>query len=406
MAATMMDRRAFLLGSAAGTAALWAAPGLAQDDLWGRSQNFPTGFGPPGQPPNFEGYTQYRAGNYSGGFEKMFPFHRIAAPPAASPLQLDLREGLRASSGQSLEEYMKAWPVTGFLVARKGRILVERHGFERKPDMRMTSWSMAKSVTSLLLGLCLDKGLIESLDDLPEKYVESLKGTVHGQTSLRHLANMSSGAQVLHNRDNSTIYPRAFLSRASDLEPVVREWNWRQEPAGARFNYNELCPLTIGMVIRQVTGRSMADLCAEQLWQPMGAEAEATWLTDTKKKEFNCIGFGARLRDWARLGQLVAQNGAMGGKQIVSAQWINECATWSAKDVQVRSGGAGTGMGYKCFFWHPRSDGSWMMMLGHHGQVVLVDRKSETVLAHTALEHKGDWRRDLFALFAAATAWG
>jgi CubicO group peptidase (beta-lactamase class C family) len=90
--------------------------------------------------------------------------------------------------------------------------------------MRLTSWSMAKSVTSLLVGIALDQGLIRSLDDLPQDYVPELQGTLHGQVPLRHLLNMSSG---------------------TDVNRVVREWRSKLEAPGVRYNYNELCPLTM-----------------------------------------------------------------------------------------------------------------------------------------------------------------
>jgi CubicO group peptidase (beta-lactamase class C family) len=334
----------------------------------------------------------------------MFRPRTIAAPEQASPL------GTLSGAGQKAFEpvaaravaYMRAWPVTGLLIARRGTVLFESYQFDRKPDMRMTSWSMAKSVTSLLLGICLDRGLVRSLEDKPEEYVPSLKGTLHGGASLRNLGNMSSGAAIVHDRDNATIYPRAFLQPRSDLEAVVREWNQAQEAPGSRYNYNELCPLAIGMVIRQVTGQPLAQFCEEALWKPMGAESAATWLCDGQGREFNCIGFGARLRDWARLGQLVAQRGEMQGRQVVSARWIDECASWSDADAQVRYGVAGARFGYKLFFWHGLADGSWIMMVGHNGQRVIVERKTQTVLVQTAVEQEGQWIPELNQVMAAA----
>ncbi|MEY4883310.1 MAG: hypothetical protein RIS34_1164 [Pseudomonadota bacterium] len=395
-----MKRRPFLLASAGlclPVTTAWA------DSKWGEAAGYPSGWG---NPPRFVGHTEYRVGNYSGGFESMFPVHKIGVSAQASPLASGLRDDISYRWGlstRSIPDYLASWPVTGLLIARKGTLLAEHYRFGRKPGMRLTSWSMAKSVTSLLLGICIDKGLINSLDDRADAYVGDLKGTLHGSMTLRNLANMSSGAAILHDRDNPVIYPKAFTGGVTDLEAVVRGWNLSQESPGSRYNYNELCPLTVGMVIRQVTGTSLATFCQDALWQPMGAESEATWLTDSKGKEFNCIGFAARLRDWARLGQLVAQNGAMNGQQIVSERWIDECSSWTAQDAQVRYGRGMPAMGYKAFFWHPRADGSWMMMNGHHGQRVLVDRKTQTVLVHTAVDGEGNFQAELLELFGAAT---
>jgi CubicO group peptidase (beta-lactamase class C family) len=301
------------------------------------------------------------------------------------------------------EDYLRAWPVTGLLVARGDNILFERYQYERTSSMRLTSWSMAKSVTSLLLGICLDMKLIDSYDDPADKYVPSLKGTLHGGISLRHLSNMSSGADVLHERDNPAIYPAAFMSKSASIANTVAGWNRRREDPGTLYNYNELCPLTLGMVIRQVSGKSMAAFAEKVLWQAMGAEADATWTTDSERNEFNCIGFAARLRDWARLGRLVAQKGSSGGRQVVSEAWIHECTHWGERDRQCRYDVAGPGFGYKAHMWHAKADGSRLYFNGHHGQRVLIDMPTQTVLVQTAVDHAGPWQKELFGLFEAAT---
>lgn len=382
---------------------LLSATPVQASAAWGEALGYPSGWG---NPPRLDADKKYRVGNYSGGYETMFPFNKITAPAVTSLQAIMPRDDIKyrwGFSNKTVTEYVKSWPVTGLVIARKGEILSENYQFGRTQDMRMTSWSMAKSVTSLLLGICIDKGLVRSLDDRADAYCEDLIGKLHGSITLRNLCNMSSGAAILHDRDNPTIYPIALLRKDSDVEIIVQEWNASQSVQGSRYNYNELCALTIGMVIRKVTGKTLATFCQEALWQPMGAASDATWLTDSKGKEFNCIGFAAGLHDWARLAQMVAQRGAIEGRQIVSERWINECASWSDKDAQVRHGAARPGMGYKCFFWHPRADGSWMMMNGHNGQRVLIDRKTETVLVQTAVDGEGSFQRELFELFDAAT---
>jgi len=101
--------------------------------------------------------------------------------------------------------------------------------------------------------------LIDSYDDVAEKYVPGLKGTLHGGCTLRNLSNMSSGARILHeSSDYDYIYPTAFKNTNSDIENVVSRWNYKREEQGTKYNYNELCSLTLGMVIRQVTGGDLA----------------------------------------------------------------------------------------------------------------------------------------------------
>jgi CubicO group peptidase (beta-lactamase class C family) len=392
-----MRRRSLLLSAA--TAGL---PGLAaaQSDPWGVDAGYPTGWS-----EGFNRGTRTRVGNYSGGYESMFPHHVIAAPATALPLDTALLPDFKYRWGlfsRTPADYMQRWPVTGLLIVRKASVVVERYGHARTAAMRLTSWSMAKSVTALLLGICLDRKLIDSYDDPAEKYLPELAGTLHGQTTLRNLSNMSSGADIVHDRDNPTIYPEAFIGRSSSIRRTVAGWNRRREEQGQRYNYNELCPLTLGLVMRKVTGGSLSQFAEEALWKPLGAEADATWTTDAERQEFNCIGFAARLRDWARLGMLVAGRGELGGRRIVSQRWIDECTQWGPLDRQVRVGVAGPAFGYKAHMWHSKPDGSRLSFVGHHGQRVVIDMPSQTVLVHTAVDHQGDWLTELRTLMDAA----
>ena len=209
--------------------------------------------------------------------------------------------------------------------------------------------------------------------------------------------------QKFHDRDNRKIYPLAYTSGSANIARTVANWNERKEDQGRTYNYNELCPLTIGMVIRKVTGTSLSAFAQKALWQPIGAQSSATWTTDASKDEFNCIGFAATLRDWARLGTLVANRGKVATTQVVSESWIHECTSWSDRDNQVRVGVASSRFGYKAHMWHKKADGSRLYFNCHHGQRVIVDMPTRTVMVHTAVDHDGNWQDELFEMFEAAT---
>ncbi len=397
-----MLRRQLLQALAAGAIITATGEARAQNDKWGAAQQYPEGWvgGLSFDPTR-------RVGNYSGGFESFLPFRRIRPGQHALPLtSVQKTVKYQSDFGSSVpDEYLNRWPVTSLAIARKGEIWFEAYRFDRTASTRFTSWSMAKSVTSLLLGICLDRGLIHAFDDVAETYVPELRGTLHGGCTLRNLANMSSGAAIEHEKDASIVVPSAFTSKKSSVATTVANWNARKEEQGKRFNYNELCALTVGMVIRRVSGLSLSEFAEEALWRPLGTEAEATWTTDSERNEYNCIGFAARLRDWIRLGMLIAQRGRANGKQIVSERWITECTTWGPADGQVRYGVASPNAllgGYKAFMWHARPDGSQVVFNGHHGQRVFIDMETQTVLAQTAVDHAGAWQRELYAMFAAA----
>ncbi|WP_084360396.1 serine hydrolase domain-containing protein [Hydrogenophaga palleronii] len=393
-----MDRRELILGALA--SGLYTSPATANSDKWGKAAGYPSGMR-----SGLNRAPETRVGNYSGGYENLLPHNKIANGDgvftlARQPADLSYRWGLFRKTP---DEYMRSWPITGLLIARDKQILLESYGFERNESMRFTSWSMAKSVTSLLLGVALDQKLIGSYDDHASKYVPELEGTLHGSVTLRNLSNMSSGADVLHERDNHTIYPRALLGPHASIRETVKSWNARREEQGRTFNYNELSPLTLGMVLRQVSGKSLAQYCEDVLWKPLGAEAAATWMTDPEKNEFNCIGIGAILRDWARLGFLMADSGVANGTQIVSQSWIRECCSWGPQDKHTRFGYAGPNFGYKAHMWHANREGTRPFFNGHHGQRVIVDIPTKTVLVQTAVDHDGSWQPELFALFDAVT---
>lgn len=384
-----------------------ATKAFALEDIWGADAGYPSGWG---SPPRFTKYLRYRVGNFSGGFEALLPSNTIKAT-VPKPLQFRTDVSIGYNLGFSRKgpsDYLAAWPITGLLIARKGVVMYEGYGMDRSAEMPLTSMSMAKSVTSLLVGICVDKGLIASLDDVAEKYVPALQNTLHGQTTLRNLMNMSSGANIQHDRDANFIYPSALRDSNASVLKTVQEWNSRQEPQGVRFNYNELCALTVGLVVRSASGTSLSAFAQKFLWTPLGAEGDATWLLDSQGVEFNCIGFAARLRDWAKLGQLVAQRGRWNDQQIVSRDWMDSYSRWTKAEAQVRPGmleGKSANNGYNKFMWHERSDGSRPSFSGGYGQHVFVDLPTETVLVQTSVaDEPTEQKRELGLLFQAAVA--
>ena len=317
---------------------------------------------------------------------------------------------------------------TGLLLVRSDGVLAEEYRHDRTPQHRLQSWSMAKSVTSLLLGICLDRSLIRSLDDLAGEYCPALSGTLHGGVTLRCLVNMSSGAAVDHIPSNIQIYTEGFTNKDSSVCKTVAGWVSKapDHGPGEQFNYNELCPLSIGMVIRAVAKQSLSEFCESALWQPLGAEADASWQTDSEGNEFNCIGFGCCLRDWGRLGLLVARRGLTAdGTRVVSDAYFSEICQWRPEEQQtvfvsdttdlqsMLATGRHTelepvsnfGVRYSSFFWHCKTDGSQPRFVGHSGQTVLCDIPSQTVLVQTSVQdfdERGHQLAELLALFEAA----
>lgn len=300
------------------------------------------------------------------------PAIRYTAPPQAGGGSFDLNG------------YLSRNPATGLLVAQGDTILVERYQYGRTPQQRLTSFSMAKTIVAMLFGLAVEDGHIRSLDDLAETYVPGLKGREYGRTPLRHLLTMSSGVQFREDydgTDNSAILSRRALGGQVPGGAVVLDpFNNRTAEPGRRWYYASSETFVLAMVVRAATGRPLADYFAERIWQPLGAEAAATWLTDASGQELGYMGFNATLRDYARLGMMMANGGRAGDRQLVPAAWLAEMTKAHFSGTQT---GRWFGYGYQTWIF-PDNDGSFAL-LGVRGQAIYVDPARKLVLVHTAV---------------------
>src|SRR5216683_2758693 len=300
----------------------------------------------------------------------------------------------------TLDDYLNRQPVTGLLIAKDNTILVERYQYGRTDTDRLTSYSMAKSVVALLIGIALKEGAIGSVDDLAETYVPGLKDTEYGRTPIKALLLMSSG--VAFSED--------YASRSSDINKLarltledpagslaaVKQFNTRRSPPGARFSYASAETVVLGLVLAAATKRTVSDYAAEKLWQPLGAEADATWIIDATGQEVTFGYVNAVLRDWARLGLMLANRGNWQGKTVVPEDWL----TASAADALPTDSPLAK-YGYQIWY---SADAKRFALRGLRGQFVFVDPDLKLVLVQTALSGGQPETAELFALWNALRA--
>lgn len=406
-----MKRRHLLHSSLALGLGLTTIGSRAQD-RWGESQGFPTGWGPAGQTQKWEGYPEYHVGNFSGGIEQMLDHREILAGPSPAPLSMTTRK-LRASPTMDASDYAARFNRTGLLIAQGSEIWHEEYRFKRNAQMRFFGWSMTKSVLGLLTGIALEQKKLASLDEPLERMIPRLAGHPFADITLRNLLNMASGIDICEafcSPNNgferygfSQIGYSPRRGQGTDQIQGVLDFKWgRSEPQGQKFNYTDLNPVLVAWALETAYQQPLHLIAQEQLWKPLGAEAKATWLVDAKGFAFAGAGVSATLRDWARLGLMVAHEGRWNGRQVVPAAWIEETSRHGAKDQASRFNVARPGRGYRNFFWHHSADGRMLRMAGNLGQNVLVDRKSRTVLVQTAVGAEDGADEAMSALFAAA----
>jgi CubicO group peptidase (beta-lactamase class C family) len=359
----------------------WGAP----DELaLGRSAGYPAG-----NVTNF-GLDTYKVGSFSG-------MHRVmpSRPVRTGQDVLALRRGAALNvtytfkdTTYSLQDYLDRQRVTGLLILRGDAIAAEHYQYARNDAHLFVSWSVAKSVTSLLIGLAADKGLITSLDDRAETYVPALRGTLYGQTTIRHLLRMSSGVRFTEDYsgadDIRTLFNAIFRFGPQPLETLA-SFDTRIAETGTRFKYATAETQVLCYVLRGATRKTIAELTEDWIWKPMGAEADAAWLVGRDGVEYCGGGFNATLRDYGRLGVLLARDGRLGDRQIVPAEYLRDATDAARQPPGFRVGEAAPGVGYGYQFWLGAGSSRSFSMAGVHGQLVHVHPASGLVLVHTAV---------------------
>lgn len=320
--------------------------------------------------------------------------------PAGPPLDLD------RVWGPGWEAVADVSGTAALLVVQDGALRVERYGAGSGPEELRTSFSVAKSVVTTLVGLAIADGAIGSLDDPVIRYVPELadRDPRFADVTLRHLATMASGLRYEERStpwsDDTQTYYGTDLRETARSAAVV-------EPPGARFHYNNYNPLLEGLVLERATGRSVSDYLAERLWGPMGAEADASWSLDSTRSGFEKMesGLNAVARDYARFGLLFANGGRAGDRQVVPEAWVRLAASREAPET-------GPAAHYGLHWWTGFADGTplptgHLRAAGNHGQHVYVAPDAGVVLVRLG-DRSGDvdWARMLAALAETLAAAG
>lgn len=300
--------------------------------------------------------------------------------PSDKPLTLPPGKPL---SVPGLDAYMASQRAAGLVIVQDGKIRLERYGLGFDAKGRWTSFSVAKSFTSTLVGAAIKDGSIRSLDDKVSQYISGLKGSAYDDVSVAQLLTMSSG--IRWNEDYED--PKADVALFNNAEPdpgmdatvsYMRKLP-RAHPPGTVWHYNTGETNLIGVLVSSATKKPLAQYLEEKIWKPAGMEAKATWLLGKTGHEIAGCCLQAATRDFARMGLFVLANGNAGGQQIVPEDWF-AAAIHKQKDI----GEPGKGYGYQ---WWTYDDGS-VAAQGIFGQGIFIDPKRRLVIASNA-----DWTR-------------
>lgn len=304
--------------------------------------------------------------------EMLFPGHRVTADgnvralPTGAPLRIGDAE---------VDAYMQANNVAGLIVLQDGKVRLEKYAFGYGREGRWTSFSVAKSFTSTLVGAAVRDGYIKSLADPVTRYIPELAGSGYDGVTVEQLLTMTSG--VRWNEDytdpNSDVAKMYAGEVPPGMDPTVAYMRTlpRATPSGEKWVYKTGETNLIGVLVTKATGKSLATYLTEKVWQPYGMEQDAFWMIDGTPQDLGGCCMSVSLRDYARMGQFALE----GGKGVVPDNWFA-----NATAAKAQTGRPGFGYGYQ---WWTYPQGRYGAQ-GIFGQAITVDPAKRIVIAQSA----------------------
>ncbi|MGZ5201144.1 MAG: serine hydrolase domain-containing protein [Telluria sp.] len=289
----------------------------------------------------------------------------------------------------TVTDYLARQRIMGLMIIKDGVIHVERYQYERTPAHRFLSNSMAKSIVSLAIGIALGEGKIASLDDRADHYVPQMAGTLYGETTIRNLLRMSSGARFEERYDGKDDLERWGRAVVSDgVEEAAKVITEREAPQGTRFSYASAETEVLAAVLKGATGTNVSEYLTTRLWQAIGAETSALWRADKRGLERAAGNFNATLRDYARLGIVLANDGARPDdpehRQVIPREYLLDATDWRRAPEAFRPLKATPYYGYSYQFWTFPTEKRRFAMIGVYGQMIFIDPQLKLVMVQTA----------------------
>ena len=282
---------------------------------------------------------------------------------------------------KTINDYFDQLNTTGLIVLKKGELVFEKYALGHTEDQTWISFSVAKSVVSMLYGAAIKDGYIKSVDDLASTYLPSLREGAYKDTTIKNILQMASGVKWNEDYEDPESDVASSPIQILDLIEYMGTLEKLHQP-GTHFNYNTGETNLAGAVLRAAIGNNLSTYLHKKIWQPFGMESEAYWMLDEADGvEYGGCCINATLRDYARLGLFALNKGTLAtGEQILPEDWMQESTNPSS------------GANYYGYYWWLRPNNSYRAT-GIFGQFIWVDPKEELVVAIHSAWNKA-WRRD------------
>ena len=277
----------------------------------------------------------------------------------------------------SSEQFMNDTKTSAMLVIKDDVIKYEKYFFGGNEDTLFSSNSMGKSFVSALMGIAVSEGYVESVEDPIGKYIPKFAGTEMENIPIRACLQMASGINFNEDKDMSGFSMRTLMGKLA--MKVISTYGMQEEPYTYR-RYLSINTEILGQVIKNATGRSLAEYMEERLWKKIGAAHDAYW-TLSNGTELAMGGLSVSLRDYARFARLYLNEGSYEGKQILEKQWIQDSMDISAEYSKPGSNyDAYNAIGYGYQWWIPEGDKGEFMAIGVYGQWIYVNPANRVII--------------------------
>lgn len=278
--------------------------------------------------------------------------------------------------GTDVDAYMKAQRTAGLVIMQDGKIRLEKYGLGFSGDGKWTSFSVAKSFTSTMVGAAIKDGYIKSIEDKVSAYIPDLKGSAYDDVTIRQLLTMTSGVKWNEDyadpKSDVALFNQHKAESGMDVTVSYMRKLPREAPAGTKWVYKTGETNLIGVLVSSATKKRLSDYLSEKVWAPFGMEQDASWLLGSTGHEISGCCIQASTRDYARFGAFMLGGAMVDGKAILPDDWITPATTKQA-DIGV----AGKGYGFQ---WWTYDDGSYAAQ-GIFGQGIFIDPKRRLVIA-------------------------
>ena len=310
----------------------------------------------------------------------------------------------------NFESFLSSTNTMSFIVIHDDIVVFEGYYNGYSESSINTSFSAAKSMVSLLVGIAIDEGYIKSEDQLIEEFIEELKDTEIGKVTIKDLLSMRSPIKYREGLlwfvdDAKTYYMpdlRKLAISGTEIDPDYK----------GKFHYNNYHPLLLGIIIERSTGKSVTDYFQEKMWNKIGAKYNASWSIDSKKSKFEKMESGLNFRaiDFAKVGSMLLHKGVWNENRIVSEQWIDKSTVAEFPLVEEEYKDSflkNKETGYKYMWYSTITQKSRIdyYALGKYGQFLYISPENNTVIVRTGVNSGDvDWWPDILKELASKVA--